>query len=270
MKEISANDNPVIKKFRALSMKKQRDKLGLYIIEGPNLLEEALNGKAKIGQILFDEEALSRSEELAGLARMAEERKIPAAVASPSLFLKASNTDTPQGVIAWVEKPVWTKEQFFAPEGGNIIVLDRLQDPGNLGTILRTADSAGFSGAMILKGTGDIYGPKTVRAATGTLFRLPVLFCDGPEEAMAVLRSHGKRVFATALENSDTYFDCDLRYDAAIVIGNEGNGICEEILSGADQNITIPMEGNTESLNAGIAAGILMYEALRQRHMDQK
>jgi len=270
MKEISANDNPVIKKFRALSMKKQRDKLGLYIIEGPNLLEEALNGKAKIGQILFDEEALSRSEELAGLARMAEERKIPAAVASPSLFLKASNTDTPQGVIAWVEKPVWTKEQFFAPEGGNIIVLDRLQDPGNLGTILRTADSAGFSGAMILKGTGDIYGPKTVRAATGTLFRLPVLFCDGPEEAMAVLRSHGKRVFATALENSDTYFNCDLRYDAAIVIGNEGNGICEEILSGADQNITIPMEGNTESLNAGIAAGILMYEALRQRHMDQK
>lgn len=270
MKEISANDNPVIKKFRALSMKKQRDKLGLYIIEGPNLLEEALNGKAKIGQILFDEEALSRSEELAGLACMAEERKIPAAVASPSLFLKASNTDTPQGVIAWVEKPVWTKEQFFAPEGGNIIVLDRLQDPGNLGTILRTADSAGFSGAMILKGTGDIYGPKTVRAATGTLFRLPVLFCDGPEEAMAVLRSHGKRVFATALENSDTYFDCDLRYDAAIVIGNEGNGICEEILSGADQNITIPMEGNTESLNAGIAAGILMYEALRQRHMDQK
>ena len=251
-------------------MKKQRDKLGLYIIEGPNLLEEALNGKAKIGQILFDEEALSRSEELAGLACMAEERKIPAAVASPSLFLKASNTDTPQGVIAWVEKPVWTKEQFFAPEGGNIIVLDRLQDPGNLGTILRTADSAGFSGAMILKGTGDIYGPKTVRAATGTLFRLPVLFCDGPEEAMAVLRSHGKRVFATALENSDTYFNCDLRYDAAIVIGNEGNGICEEILSGADQNITIPMEGNTESLNAGIAAGILMYESLRQRHMDQK
>ena len=87
---------------------------------------------------------------------------------------------------------------------------------------------------------------------------------------MAMLRAHGKRVFATALENSETYFNCDLRYDAAIVIGNEGNGICQEILTGADQNITIPMEGKTESLNAGIAAGILMYEALRQRHEDQK
>ncbi|MBR7147559.1 MAG: RNA methyltransferase [Firmicutes bacterium] len=270
MKEISANDNPVIKKFRALSLKKQRDKLGLYLIEGPNLLEEALNCQAKIGQILFDDEALSRSEELAGLAARAEERRIPSAVASPSLFLKAANTDTPQGVIAWVEKPRWTEEQFFAPAGGNIIVLDRLQDPGNLGTILRTADSAGFSGALILKGSGDIYGPKTVRAATGTLFRLPVLFSDGPEEAMSLLRNHGKKVFATALENSETYFACDLRYDAAIVIGNEGNGICQEILTGADQNITIPMEGKTESLNAGIAAGVLMYEALRQRHMDQK
>ncbi|MBQ8589052.1 MAG: RNA methyltransferase [Firmicutes bacterium] len=268
MKEISANDNPVIKKFRALSVKKQRDKLGLYIIEGPNLLEEALNCGVRIGQVLFDDEALSRSEELAGLAARTEEKKIPAAVVSPSLFLKAANTDTPQGVIAWVEKPLWTEEQFFALRGGNIIVLDRLQDPGNLGTILRTADSAGFSGALLLKGCGDIYGPKTVRAATGTLFRLPVLFCDGPEEAMALLRAHGKTVFATALESSEVYFKCDLRRDAAIVIGNEGNGICREILDEADQNITIPMEGKTESLNAGIAAGILMYESLRQRHME--
>ena len=268
MKEISANDNPVIKKFRALSVKKQRDKLGLYIIEGPNLLEEALNCGANIGQVLFDDEALMRSAELEGLAARVEEQRIPVAVAAPSLFLKAANTDTPQGVIAWVEKPQWSEEEFFAPEGGNIIVLDRLQDPGNLGTILRTADSAGFSGALILKGSGDIYGPKTVRATTGTLFRLPVLFSDGPEEAMALLRRHGKKVFATALECSEVYFKCDLRRDAAIVIGNEGNGICQEILQGSDQNITIPMEGNTESLNAGIAAGILMYEALRQRHME--
>lgn len=266
MKEISANDNPVIKKFRALSQKKHRDQQGLYVIEGPNLLKEALDYGAVVGQILFDEEALFRSGELQQLEERAREAGCPAAISPPSLFAKAANTDTPQGVIAWVEKIRWTEEEFFGREGENLIVLDRLQDPGNLGTILRTADSAGFGGAVLLKGCGDIYGPKTVRAAAGTLFRLPVWICDGPEDMFALLRKHGKKVFATALEDSQVYFRCDLRRDAAIVIGNEGNGICTEILEGADQRITIPMEGRTESLNAGIAAGILMYEALRQKY----
>lgn len=266
MKEISAKNNPVIKKFRALSRKKYRDELGLYIIEGPNLLREALSHGAEVGQVLFDEEALFHSAELQKLAEEIRLKKLPAALVSPSLFLETTDTDTPQGVLAWVKKREWTQEDFFSPLGGNLIVLDRLQDPGNLGTILRTAVSAGFSGALLLKGCGDVYGPKTVRACAGALFRLPVMVCDGPKEAVSLLRRHKKRIFAAALEESRIYFQCDLRSDAAIVIGNEGNGICREILSEADQNITIPMEGETESLNAGVAAGILMYEAFRQKY----
>jgi len=266
LKEISAKDNPVIKKFRALSRKKYRDELGLYTIEGPNLLREALTHGADVGQVLFDEEALVQSGELQKLAEEAEARGLLTASVPPSLFSRTMDTDTPQGVAAWVKKKVWTEESFFSVPGGNIIVLDRLQDPGNLGTILRTAVSAGFSGALLLKGCGDVYGPKTVRACAGALFRLPVMVCGGPSEALMLLRRHKKKVFAAALDHSRVYFQCDLRRDAAIVIGNEGNGICQEILTGADQNITIPMEGETESLNAGVAAGILMYEAFRQKY----
>ncbi len=266
MKEVSAKDNPIIKKFRGLSRKKYRDELGLYLIEGPNLLTEALERGAEIGQILFDEEALFRSRELQELARRAKAKAIPMASAAPSLFSRAAQTDAPQGVMAWVKKRLWTEEEFFNLSGGNVIVLDRLQDPGNLGTILRTAVSAGFSGAVLLAGCGDIYGPKAVRAAAGALFRLPVMGCDDPLAALALLRHHNKTVYAAALEKSRVYFQCDLRRDCAIVIGNEGNGICREFLEGADERITIPMEGRTESLNAGIAAGILMYEALRQKY----
>jgi len=265
MKEISANDNPVIKKFRALSMKKQRDKLGLYIIEGPNLLEEALNGKAKIGQILFDEEALSRSEELAGLARMAEERKIPAAVASPSLFLKASNTDTPQGVIAWVEKPVWTKEQFFAPEGGNIIVLDRLQDPGNLGTIIRTGEGAGIDGVIMTRESVDIYNPKTIRATMGSIYRVPFLYTDNLEQVMEELKKRNVHTYAAHLQGKEYYDVQEFKEGCAFLIGNEGNGLKKETADLAERYIKIPMEGQLESLNAAVATAILMYEAAAQR-----
>lgn len=269
MKEIRANDNPVIRQFRELSLKKHRDRQGRYIIEGPNLLVEALRCEAALGQALFDAQALAKSKELQALAHRIETAKLFAATVPPQVFAKAACTDTPQGVMAWVQKAQWSEAQLFSQEGGNIVVLDRIQDPGNLATILRTADSAGFAGALLLKGCGDIYGPKAVRAAAGTLFRLPVLLCEGPEQTLGLLRRYRKRIFATALDSSLFYFRCDLRRDAAIIIGNEGNGICEELLAGADQKITIPMKGKTESLNAGVAAGILIYESLRQNDTGQ-
>ena len=149
--------------------------------------------------------------------------------------------------------------------GGNYIVLDRLQDPGNIGTILRTADAAGFELAVLVKGTADPYSPKVVRSAAGSLFRVPICFVDGPDELIGLVHENGKRLIATALEAEKAYYDCDLKEDAAIVIGNEGNGIDRELLKRADEIITIPMAGNTESLNAAVSAGILMYERIRRR-----
>ncbi|WP_130864314.1 TrmH family RNA methyltransferase [Bacilliculturomica massiliensis] len=298
LREISSPDNSKVKNFAALTRKKQRDKQGRYIIEGPNLLMEALKNGVDPELVLFRRSAFSGREsrcgpgELpAGLRNTGEYRDLldllerggaeggpktrpEVLLLADGLFDRLGQTDTPQGVMAVVKKRTWTEEELFgrssAPCGrrsnGNILVLDRLQDPGNLGTALRTADGAGFSGALLLSGCGDIYSPKVVRACAGTLFRLPVYFCGTPGQALELLHRNHKKVYATALNGSRLYYECDLKSELALVIGNEGNGVCAEFLEEADGLLSIPMAGNLESLNAAVAAGILMYETVRQRN----
>jgi TrmH family RNA methyltransferase len=195
----------------------------------------------------------------------------------PGLFSKLSDTETPQGVMAVVKKRIYTEEEFFTPfasgsgrgEASNTIVLDRLQDPGNIGTILRTADAAGYMGIILLKGTADVYSPKIVRAAAGSLFRLPILTADTPGQVVGILKRCGKKIICTAPVGDRFYYDIDLAENTAIVIGNEGNGVCEEFMKHSDLLVKIPMEGTVESLNAAVAAGVLMYESVRQRHGKQ-
>lgn len=276
MKEISSSENPGLKKLAALSRKKERDRQERYVIEGPNLLHEALKNGAEPELVFFRKSRVERdrTEEYDELFSLLDRRRDKTEVMSVSdgIFDRAAQTDTPQGVMAVVKKRRWREEELFlnnsADEagGGNILVLDRLQDPGNLGTMLRTADGAGFSGVILMKGCGDIYAPKVARACAGTLFRLPVLFLAEPEKAVEMLHHYKKTVCATSPQNSKVYYDCDLRRNTALVIGNEGNGVCEEFLRRADGLLTIPMAGNLESLNAAVAAGILMYETVRQRN----
>ncbi len=147
----------------------------------------------------------------------------------------------------------------------NILVLDRLQDPGNLGTILRTADAAGFRKIIVMKGTADIFGPKTVRAAAGSLLRVRFTFLDEPREALNLLRQNGYQIFCTSPGAGSAYFDADLAQGAALVIGNEANGADGVFLKEADMRLNIPMEGSIESLNAAVAASVVMYESVRQR-----
>ena len=284
MKEISSSENPSVKKLAALGQKKQRDKLGLYVAEGPNLVREALDAGVTPEAVFFrrsvfsgkgeggspgEEKARGPGEYAALLERLSQSPGKTAVISlEDEVFHRAAQTETPQGVMAIVPKRTWTPEAFFGVDGngGNVLVLDRLQDPGNLGTVLRTARGAGFQGAVVMKGCGDLYSPKVVRACAGTLFWLPALFCDRPEDALALLRAWGKRVFASALKDSRIYYKCDLRENVALVIGNEGNGVCQAFLAGAEERLTIPMEGGQESLNAAVAAGILMYETVRQRN----
>lgn len=180
--------------------------------------------------------------------------------------------------MAIVKKKIYTEAEFFAlkptgkandEEATNIIVLDRLQDPGNIGTILRTADAAGYMGAILMKGTADIYSPKIARAAAGSLFRLPVLLVDTPEHAIQILKDHKKKIIGTTPNCDSYYYDVDMKKDVALIIGNEGNGACDEFLSQAELKIKIPMEGTIESLNAAVSAGILMYESVRQKHQNR-
>ena len=183
-------------------------------------------------------------------------------VLSEDCFAKIATSQTPQPIMAVAEKRTWQMRDVFSP-GGNVLVLDRIQDPGNLGTLLRTAEATGFAGALIVKGGADPYGPKAVRAGAGCVFRFPLLLCESPAEALDILAKQRKQVWTADMEGTPCY-DAELAQNVAIVIGNEGNG-ADALFKENSGRVTVPMAGQTESLNAGIAAAILMYESLRQR-----
>ena len=253
MREISSKDNKIFRLCQQLSHKKYRDKLGLYLIEGENLLEEAVKNGAGIKTVLM-------CRDYRGSLFGTEDK---AFCLSDKLFEQLSQTETTQGIMAIVEKPELSPDRFLDRGGGNFIVLDRLQDPGNIGTILRTADAAGYELAIVMKGTADVFSPKAVRAATGSLFRMPVVFMDSVDELMEFTRAAGKKLVATCFDTDRYYYDENLKGNIALIIGNEGSGISRELIECSDLKIKIPMHGNIESLNASVAAGILMYEAVR-------
>ena len=253
MREISSKDNKIFRLCEQLTHKKYRDKLGLYLIEGENLLEEAVKNGAGIKTVLM-------CRDYRGSLFGTEDKSF---CLSDKLFEQLSQTETTQGIMAVVEKPELSPDRFLDKGGGNFIVLDRLQDPGNIGTILRTADAAGYELAIVMKGTADVFSPKAVRAATGSLFRMPVVFMDSVDELMEFTRAAGKKLVATCFDTDRYYYDENLKENIALIIGNEGNGISRELIEGSDLKIKIPMHGNIESLNASVAAGILMYEAVR-------
>ena len=253
MREISSKDNKIFRLCEQLTHKKYRDKLGLYLIEGENLLEEAVKNGAGIKTVLM-------CRDYRGSLFGTEDKSF---CLSDKLFEQLAQTETTQGIMAIVEKPELSPDRFLDKGGGNFIVLDRLQDPGNIGTILRTADAAGYELAIVMKGTADVFSPKAVRAATGSLFRMPVVFMDSVDELMEFTRAAGKKLVATCFDTDRYYYDENLKENIALIIGNEGNGISRELIEGSDLKIKIPMHGNIESLNASVAAGILMYEAVR-------
>ena len=254
MREIRSKDNKIWKRCEQLTMRKYRDRSGLYLIEGENLLDEAIRNHVRIETVLVREDCQKAlPPEAADKAFLLDAR----------LFDKLAQTVTSQGILAVVAKAEVRKEDFIGLPGSNFIVLDRLQDPGNIGTILRTADAAGYRLAILMKGTADVYAPKVVRAATGSLFRMPVVSMASTEELVEFTRAAGKKLTATCLDAQRCYYDEDLTHDIALVIGNEGSGVAPALIESSELRIKIPMQGNIESLNAEVAAGVLMYEVMR-------
>ena len=183
---------------------------------------------------------------------------------SARLFDSLADTDHSQGVIAVVRKTQHDWDSFsdlLKENTKNIVILDRLQDPGNMGTIIRTAEAAGYGGVLLMDGCTDVYAPKVVRAAAGSLFRMPILQENDIAEATDRLHALQRNIAVTSLEAEQYYQDADLGENVALVIGNEGRGVRQEFLDIADIKIKIPMAGSIESLNAAVAAGILMYQS---------
>ena len=258
MRTISSGENRIFRVCEQLTHKKYRDKLGMYLIEGAHLLDEAVNNGAEIKTVLA-------RQDYGGSFYGSDDKVF---YLSDRLFDRLSQTETSQGVIAAVKKPEFSQEEFTDKNDcSNYVVLDRLQDPGNIGTIIRTADAAGYGLIIAMKGTADVFSPKAVRAATGSLFRLPVVFMDSVDELMEFTRAAGKKLAATCFDTDRYYYDEDLRENIALIIGNEGGGISRELMESSDLKIKIPMQGDIESLNASVAAGILMYEAVRPRNI---
>lgn len=258
MREITSKNNQIFKNFQKLETKKYRDRFGLYLIEGENLIDEAYKNGAGFQEIL-----IRMGDESRFMKPWMDKEDVY--IVSPSLFGELAQTETSQGIIASVKKPNLSLDEFATKKSsGNFVVLDRLQDPGNIGTIIRTADAAGYELVVAMKGTADIFSPKVVRSATGSLFRVPIAFVDNNEQLIAFVHKAGKKLAATCLDDSKFYYEEDLKENIALIVGNEGNGIDPDLIAKSDVKIKIPMYGSIESLNAAVAAAIIMYESVRK------
>lgn len=260
---ISSHDNDKIRLINKLSRKKYRDQQGKFVIEGINLVRAALSKGQHVEFVLIADD-FDYSEIANTLAVGVDYRNIY--LIPRFLFEKISDTENGSGIIAVVDKRSYTLDNLDSLElrrGDNVLVLDRLQDPGNIGTMIRTAVAAGYSIVATIKGTADIYSPKVLRASAGMIFGISVVELADTEEFKKLVSRLDKKIVVTDPREGDPYYECYLTNDIALVIGNEGNGISDEIMESSDVRVNIPMQGEVESLNAAICASLLMYEAIR-------
>lgn len=256
MKEVTSINNQMIKSLKKLREKKYRDSLSKYLIEGLNLFKEALKTKQDIVAICIN----SSSKNISSFeSMMSEELKARTILIPDEIFRTLSETVNPQDILAVIHK------EYHDIKGAKnrFVILDQLQDPGNVGTIIRTAEAAGFDGIIAVKGTADIYSSKVIRAAAGSLFRIGILEAIDSEEVLEYLQRKNVKLYACDGDAKTEYVNADLKQNIGIVIGNEGNGISAPFLKNSN-TISIPMKDDTESLNAAVAAGIVIYESVRQ------
>lgn len=260
MQIITSKDNEIIKNIRKLKEKKYRDLSNSYIIEGIKLIKEAITENKKIKQIVVCEENINNG----GIDQklLYEIAKYECIYVTKKIFSLISDVQNPQGIMAVIEKQ--NSEDNIDYKEDVIVVLDGIQDPGNLGTILRTIDSVGLKQVIVSKETADAYNPKVVRSTMGAIFRVNIIESDNLIETLKNLRKHKYKVMATSLETNNNIYDVDYN-KKVIVIGNEANGVSQEILDFADEKIKIPMLGRTESLNASVATSIILYEYVRRK-----
>lgn len=260
MQRISSKDNEFIKHIKKLKDKKFRDESNEYVVEGIKLVEEAINENAKIKQIVICEECTKTQEIPKKL--MYEIASYECIYVTQIVFSSITEVKTPQGVLAIIEKQNGEKQINY--EEDIIVALDDLQDPGNLGTILRTIDSIGLKQVLVSKGTADCYNPKVVRSTMGAIFRVKIIECEDLQKTLKEVKKHKYKVVVTSLQTDNSIYDVDYN-KKVIIIGNEASGVSKEIEDLADEKIKIPMLGKTESLNASVATGIVLYEYVRQK-----
>ena len=240
---ITSVKNEKVKAWKKLQQRKERKQTNTFLIEGLHLIEEAWKSEWRIKEIIvLDFEVLPEWVQDFAVEEV-----------SDNVFQYISQTQTPQGIAAVVEI-----KRMDNNKGNHVLLIDAVQDPGNLGTMIRTADAAGFDGIVLGEGTVDLFNDKVVRATQGSLFHLPIYDAKLTDEIVA-LKKAGFTIWATALEDAEIYSDVSVANKMAIIMGNEGAGVNRELIALADTIVTIPIYGKAESLNVSIASAILMY-----------
>ena len=260
MQVITSKDNEFVKHVKKLKEKKYRDQSQEFIIEGIKLVKEAIEEKANIKQIII----CDNCEDTGIIPKdlMYEIAKYNCIYVTENILKTMSDVNAPQGIMAIIGRN--NKEKDIDYNQDIIVALDDIQDPGNLGTILRTVDSVGLNQILVSKGTADCYNPKVVRSTMGAIFRVKIIECENLEKTLKEVRKHKFKLVVTSLQTEKSLYD--VKFDKkVIVIGNEANGVEPNIQDMADEKIKIPMLGKTESLNASVATGIVLYEYVRQK-----
>ncbi len=273
---ITSTSNAAVKNVVNLCKKaKERIEQGLFIVEGPKMFAELPAERLKTAYV---SESFVRqnpdfwqqqTERLAGEAKAAGMDSLPAIqTVSDAVCKTMSDTQTPQGIICVVRRFDYRYEDLLGTDAAKhplCMILEDVRDPGNLGTIVRTAEGAGVTGILLSRGCVDIYNPKVIRSTMGSVYRVPFAYTDDLPGILSSWKRSGMRLFAAHLRGRCSYTQEDYRQSAGFLIGNESRGLTDELAAMADHLIRIPMQGKVESLNASVAAAILMYEAARQR-----
>ena len=260
MQSISSKENELIKHIKKLKDKKERDSSNEYVIEGIKLIQEAVQENVNIKQIIVCDDC-DKTESIPK-DLMYEIAKYDCIYVTKKIFKYISEVQEPQGILAVIEKNNSDRDIDYTQD--IIVALDDVQDPGNLGTILRTVDSIGLTQILVSKGTADSYNPKVVRSTMGAIFRIKIIECEDLEKTLKEIKKHKYKVVVTSLQTENSIYEINYN-KKVIVIGNEAKGVEKNIQDLADEKIKIPMLGKTESLNASVATGIVLYEYVRQK-----
>ena len=255
---ITSARNPKVLAWRSLKDKKGRDRENAFLVEGVKMVCEALASSFSVVAVLLREgESLPEPRD----------PSVPVYQLPEHVFSSVCETKTPQGIAAVVRLPVRrAAADVYAvgPSSGRLLALDGIQDPGNMGTIIRTADAAGFGGIILSPDCVDVFSPKVIRATMGSIFRVPFSFPDSLPDALSVCRDNGFSVISSQLDGEPFYGREPVPAPLVLIIGNEGNGISEEVKAAATHRFRLPMPGGAESLNAAVAAGIMMYDLVNR------
>jgi len=266
---ITSNQNKIIKHAKSLQMKKYRDLNNQFLIEGIKLVREALTCDVNISSLLYHNKA-SNNTDIQEIISACLKKGISVYELEEKPYLEVSETKTPQGIIGIGYKKIYDMDLLIKKDNYNVVLLEEVQDPGNVGTIIRTADAFGFDFVILSKGCADIYSGKTIRSTMGSLFHIPVIDCLDIAEVISTLNNAEVLTLAATPHGGAACYDIEYKNRNTIIIGNESKGLSDTVMNMVKIKANIPMLGKAESLNASVAASTIMYELMRYKLVTAK